>query len=116
MPSELMGSFGMPVKLEPLLSDLRSEPNDLYGDRLIQLVLYGSQVRGAVHKESDVDVPMVLGGPIEPGEEIRRVGPVRTRVGLRHEQAVSLLPVSGTDYENRASAWLQNVREEGHAI
>lgn len=111
-----MESFHVPADLESLLADLRSELDNLYGDRLIQLVLYGSQVRGAVHKESDVDVLVVRGGPVEPGEEIRRVGPVRTRVGLRHEQAVSLLPVSKTDYENRTSAWLQNVREEGHAI
>jgi len=101
---------------ESLLTDLRSELEDLYGDRPVQLVLYGSQVRGEVHPESDVDVLVVLDGPIEPGEEIRRMGAVRTRVGLRHEEAMSLLPVSETDYENRASAWLRNVREEGYAI
>ncbi|MEF8940667.1 MAG: nucleotidyltransferase domain-containing protein [Salinivenus sp.] len=106
----------MPADLESLLADLRSELDNLYGDRLVQLVLYGSQVRGEVHKESDVDVLVDLDGPIEPGEEIRRMGPVRTRVGLRHEQAVSLLPVSETDYENRTSAWLQAVHEEGHAV
>ena len=111
-----MESLGIPANLESLLSDLRSELDDLYGDRLLQLVLYGSQVRGEVHPESDVDVLVVLNGPVEPGEEIRRMGPVRTRVGLRHEQAVSLLPVSKTDYENRTSAWLQNVHEEGHTI
>jgi predicted nucleotidyltransferase len=111
-----MELLGIPANLESLLSDLRSELDDLYGDRLLQLVLYGSQVRGEVHPESDVDVLVVLNGPVEPGEEIRRMGPVRTRVGLRHEQSVSLLPVSKTDYENRTSAWLQNVREEGHTI
>ena len=105
-----------PAELEPLLSDLRTELKDLYGDRLLQLVLYGSQVRGEAHPESDVDVLVVLDGPVEPGEEIRRMGTVRTRIGLRYEKALSLLPVSETDYENRASAWLQNVREEGHAI
>jgi predicted nucleotidyltransferase len=80
-------------------------------------VLYGSQVRGEAHPESDVAVLVILDGPVELGEEICRMGPVRTRVGLRHEQrAVFLLPVSKTDYESRTSSWLQNVREEGHEI
>lgn len=111
-----MESSAVPTDLELLLAELRSELGDLYGDRLVKLVLYGSQVRGEVHGESDVDVLVVLDGPIEPGEEIRRMGSVRTRIGLRYEQAVSLLPVSEVDYTKRASAWLQNVHREGHAI
>jgi predicted nucleotidyltransferase len=111
-----MESSVVPTDLEPLLTELRSELDDLYGDRLVKLILYGSQMRGEVHGESDVDVLVVLEGPIEPGEEIRRMGAVRTRVGLRHEQAVSLLPVSATDYEKRSSARLRNVHREGLAV
>ena len=32
-----------PSNLEPLLTDLRTALEDLYGDRLVRLVLYGSQ-------------------------------------------------------------------------
>jgi predicted nucleotidyltransferase len=33
-------------------------------------VLYGSQVRGEAHPESDVAVLVILDGPVELGEEI----------------------------------------------
>ena len=72
----------------------------------------GSQARGDAHPESDVDVLVVLDGNVESGREIRRMGDVRTRIGLRYEQALSLLPVSEEAYRNQSSAWLKNVRTE----
>ena len=102
-----------PAHLQPLRADLRAALEDLYGDRLAGLVLYGSQARGDMHDESDVDVLVVLEGPVEPGREIRRMSRVRTRIGLEHERAVSLLPVSTADYRDQASAWLQNAQQEG---
>lgn len=106
----------LPSDIEHLLADLRSALEDLYGDRLVQLVLYGSQARGETHEESDVDVLVVLEGPVEPGKEIRRMGEIRTRLGLRYEHSASLLPVAGADYENQPSAWIRNVHEEGRVI
>jgi predicted nucleotidyltransferase len=103
-------------KIGPLLADLRTALEDLYGDRLVRLVLYGSHARGDVHAESDVDILVVLEGPVEPGREIRRMRDVRTRFGLRYEQALSLLPVSETEYENQSSAWLANARRDGKVV
>lgn len=106
----------MPVpsaNIQPLLADLRAALEDLYGDRLVRLVLYGSHARGEAHDASDIDVLVVLKGPVQPGREIRRMSRVRTQIGLEYESAVSLLPVSEADYRNRASAWLQNAQQEG---
>lgn len=98
---------------DSLLSELRTALEDLYGERLVQLILYGSHARGETHAESDVDVLVVLEGPVELGREIRRMGDVRTRLGLRYEKALSLLPVSNAEYQNQSSAWLGSVRREG---
>ena len=103
----------MPADIQPLLTDLRAALENLYDDRLAQLVLYGSQARGDTHDESDVDVIVVLDGPVQPGREIRRMSRVRTQLGLEYERALSLLPVSEADYRDRVSAWLQNVWQEG---
>jgi predicted nucleotidyltransferase len=99
-----------------LLSELRAALENLYGDRLARIVLYGSQARGDTHAESDVDILVVLEGPVEPGREIRRMRDVRTRFGLRYEQALSLLPVSEAEYENQSSAWLANARRDGKVV
>ena len=102
--------------LDSLMTDLRVALEDLYRERLARLVLYGSRARGDTHAESDVDVLVVLEGTVNPGREIRRMRDVRTRLGLRYEQALSLLPVSGTEYESQSSAWLTNARREGKAV
>ncbi len=106
----------LPTDLQSLLADLRAALEDVYGDRLARLVLYGSQARGDTHEESDVDVLVVLHGDVQPGREIRRMGDVRTRIGLRHEHALSLLPVSKEDYEEQSSGWLKNVRKDGQTV
>lgn len=116
---------GRSIEFEVLLDDLRTALEDLYGDRL---VLYGSQskttsslpfraqARGDTHKESDVDVIVVLERPVEPSPEIRRMRDIRTRLGLQHGHALSLLPVSKTAYQNRSSTWLSNARRDGEAV
>ena len=101
------------TELEALLADLRAALGDLYGDRLVRLVLYGSQARGDTHAESDVDVLVVLDGDVQPGREIRRMSSIVFEVGLENEVYVSTLPVSEGEYEAASSSWLRNVRDEG---
>ena len=110
----------IPDDIRPLLDEVNAEPRDLYGARLDRLVLYGSYARGDVHDESDVDLLVVLEGPVDPGREVRRMSDVRSRLGLAHEVALSLLPVSSKDAEaaaedatSAASPWLINVSREG---
>ncbi|MEG4457023.1 nucleotidyltransferase domain-containing protein [Microcoleus sp. N9_A1] len=55
-------------KLKTILTQLRSQFEQLYGDRLTQMVLYGSQARGDAHPDSDIDVLVVLKGQVNPGE------------------------------------------------
>jgi predicted nucleotidyltransferase len=44
---------------------------------------FRAQARGDTHKESDVDVFVVLERPVEPSPEIRRMRDIRTRFGLQ---------------------------------
>jgi predicted nucleotidyltransferase len=104
------------MTLDDLLADLRAALGDLYGDRLVRLVLYGSQARGDTHAESDVDVLVVLDGDVQPGREIRRMSDVRTRLGLQYGKALSLLPVSNDAYEQESSRWVANARREGRSV
>jgi predicted nucleotidyltransferase len=64
----------MNIHLEPILTHLKKELTDLYGDRLQHLTLFGSQARGDAEPGSDIDVLVVLKSPVNPGEEIKRTG------------------------------------------
>jgi hypothetical protein len=61
-------------------------------------------------------VLVVLDGDVQPGREIRRMGDVRTRLGLQYGKALSLLPVSDDAYEQESSRWVANARREGRSV
>jgi len=55
-----------------ILIELRRELGLLYSERLERMVLFGSHARGSAEAGSDIDVLVVLNGPVRPGTEIKR--------------------------------------------
>ncbi|MGI8744081.1 MAG: nucleotidyltransferase family protein [Bryobacteraceae bacterium] len=52
-----------PKRLAEILAELRTGYERIYGPRLVDLVLFGSQARGDADPESDIDLIVVLNGP-----------------------------------------------------
>lgn len=67
---------GQNAHLGTIVARLRRSFEELYGDRLVKLVLYGSQARREAQPHSDIDILVVLEGPVHPGEEIERTGDI----------------------------------------
>lgn len=91
----------------------KEQAADLYGDRLDQVLLFGSQARGEATEASDVDLMVVLEGPVDRFEEIDRMGELTWDVDMEHDVLLAVVPVSKTDFEQGASPLLRNVRREG---
>jgi uncharacterized protein len=60
----------MNIILQKVLIHLKQDLQDLYGDRLLYLTLFGSQARGDVEPGSEIDVLVVLNLPVNPIQEI----------------------------------------------
>ena len=99
---------------EPVLK-LRSELERIYGPRLKRLVVYGSYARGTETADSDIDVAVVLDGEVRPGREIDRMIDTITDLNLEFATLISVFPVSETDFSERQSPLLNNLRREGIA-
>jgi len=96
-----------------MLRVLQERLEQLYGERLHAVLLFGSYARGTANSESDMDVLVVLQGAVDAYEEVRRMsGPVYD-LELEWEQAISILPVSRDRYEESPSPLFQSVRQEG---
>jgi predicted nucleotidyltransferase len=103
----------MQPEIKPILDELKREFEAIYGDRLVKMVLFGSQARGEAGPGSDIDVLVVLRGPVAPGREVDRTLDAVTDISLAHDLVIGCAYVSADDYETRNSPLLLNVRREG---
>lgn len=106
----------MSPSIQPVLQALRSQLQQIYGERLVRLVLYGSQARGEAEAGSDIDVMVVLRGVVRPAREISRVGELAAALSLEHDVVISCLFLSANRYAREKSPLLLNVRREGIAL
>ena len=99
-----------------VLPQLRHYLRKLYGDRLVDVVLFGSYARGEAVPGSDIDVLVVLQGPVRPGEEIARVGDFTAALSLEHNTVISCTFVSAERFRTEESPLFLNIRREGVRI
>lgn len=88
----------------------------VYGERLQQMILFGSQARGDAHAESDVDVLVVLGGEVSYLNEVRRMLDVKMHLLNVYDVLFSFKPVSAATYREGQQAFLRTVRKEGAKV
>jgi predicted nucleotidyltransferase len=100
-------------KLTAILAELRRCFEALYGERLVRMILFGSQARGDAEASSDIDVLVVLRGPIDPGQEIAHTGEVTASLSLKHDVVISRVFISAEQFSAEQSPLLLNVRREG---
>jgi predicted nucleotidyltransferase len=100
-------------ELGSILKALHSRLEEIYGERLVRMVLYGSQARDEAEPGSDIDVLIVLKGPVNPGEEILKTGGVVADLSLRFGEVVSCVFMDEERFERRSGPFLRNVRREG---
>jgi predicted nucleotidyltransferase len=101
------------MTVEKPIEEFKKEIKNLYGERLKNVVLYGSWARGDATEESDIDLLIVLAGEVIPGLEIDRMIDIITDINLSHNVLVSVYPVSEKDYVTINSPLFLNVRKEG---
>ncbi len=103
-------------KLNPLCQELHQSLKDLYSDRLVYLILYGSQARGTANPHSDLDIMVVLKGQILAYQEIIRMGEITTELSLKYNELISVFPISEENYLSQSTPLLKNIHQEGIII
>lgn len=87
-----------------------------YGKRLKGVILYGSTARGQSAPESDIDLLVLLEGPMDYFVELRRLVDVLYPTQLESVQLISAKPVSFKDFESGTVSLYRNARREGVAV
>ncbi len=103
----------MEQKLRNILTELNNSFKTLYGERLVHIILFGSQARREDCYDSDIDIMVILEGTVNAGEEIERAGNITAEISLKYDVVISCIFLSSERYKIEMSPLLLNVRREG---
>lgn len=86
---------------------------DAYGDRLQQVVLFGSWARGQAHEESDVDLMVVLEHVRDRASERDRIVGALFDLEADSGRAIEAFPVAQADVRERRRPLVRAALAEG---
>lgn len=104
------------ANIKKMLAELADSLQQVYGDKLKTIVLYGSVARGTQTDDSDIDIMVLIDGN---NDELRqyddKLNDVSTDFSLKYLKVLSVVDISYQEYEDwrNLSPFYKNVSEEG---
>lgn len=96
-----------------LLAEIKQRLLRAHGRRLRGVVLYGSEVRQEAHADSDIDVLVLLDGPVDYSRDLRVNIEALYDLVLSLERPISAMPVDVSVYDAAAYPLYRNAKAEG---
>jgi predicted nucleotidyltransferase len=112
-PRRVVKALRSRTEIEPLLPKIRQAIEELYGDRLVKVILYGSFARGKATEDSDIDIAVVLKGEVNKMLEIDRIHEVIYNLTLQAGELVSVSPMSECELAESEWPLYYWIRKEG---
>jgi len=103
-------------EIEHLLPQIRRLLEKIYGDRLVDIILFGSFARNSAGKDSDIDIAVVLRGGVNKAKEIDKIGEVLYDLMLETNELISVYPLGQDEIRNSTWPLYYHIREEGIKI
>jgi len=103
-------------KLNNILSEVVKDVKNLYGEKLKEIVLYGSYSRGQNDDESDIDLLILI--DIDESElkyYDKKLNNIISDIGYRHMKVLSLIDISYEKFNHWVDVvpFYKNVKNEG---
>lgn len=90
--------------------------SELYGDRLRGIILYGSRARQIEAVDSDLDLLILLNGPIDLGKEITAIIDAIYPMQLEIDFPIHILPVDEDLFKAQEFGLYRTARKEGMLV
>lgn len=106
----------MNKKVKKLLLRVKEYLAERYGNRIKQVILYGSYARGEQHKDSDIDILVVVSNDIDPIEVEESLSDLLFEILLNEKELCSAMAIPEKLFEQYNSPFFLNVKETGVSI
>lgn len=97
---------------DPVLRKFRAALDEVYGERIERVVLYGSRARGDARPDSDYDVAVFLTDLTDRWNEIDRIVEIETDILWETGAVINALPFRAGAYQERTPL-MHELRREG---
>jgi predicted nucleotidyltransferase len=97
---------------DPVLARFRAALDDLYGDQIERVVLFGSRARGDARPDSDYDVAVFLRDMPDRFAELYRLADLSTDILGDTGEFVHAMPYGSNAYDERTPL-MREIRREG---
>jgi len=103
--------------IRQVADEYKANLRNLYGDELVEVILFGSFARGDNWDESDLDFAVILRNPqTRPSAEIIKTSSIASRLSLKYGLMISTLPTSLEKKQNSMQGLYQEIRKDGIVI
>jgi len=97
---------------EPILKRFRAALDEIYGERLERVVLFGSRARSDAHEDSDYDVAVFLKDLTDRWPELDRLADLGTDFLEETGEFIHAMPYRAGSYEDRTPL-MHEIRADG---
>lgn len=96
-----------------ILGRIKNELRSIYGSRLKNVILYGSEARGDAEEDSDIDLMILLDGDFDWWVESKKIIHALYPIQLEVIRPIHAKPVSSAEYAAGDFSLYRNVKAEG---
>jgi predicted nucleotidyltransferase len=102
----------MATIVDPVLSRFRAALDEVYGERIERVVLFGSRARGDARPDSDYDVAVFLKNLNGFGKEAGRIAEIEADILTETGAVINAMPLQAGSYRDRTGL-MGELRRDG---
>jgi predicted nucleotidyltransferase len=106
----------IPEKIKPILEEACKRLYKVYGERLKNIILYGSYARGDAEEGSDIDLIVVLEDMSDPVSELERCSKEIHQLDFSYDTVISVIPIEVNQFKTRRLPIILNAKKEGITV
>jgi predicted nucleotidyltransferase len=100
-------------KIKRILQNFKQHCQQQYGQRLVKLVLFGSQARGDFKPSSDIDVLVVLKDPLDEQSDLDKILDFQVDVSLNEAELLNCIFMGENEFQTCQSLLVRNIQQDG---